>query len=159
MKYFYVTLLTVAAIAVLPRATIAVEAPDPATASRLQSAADAAWRLRLTTTQGSTRTLASPRIDVTGVTASGSRSPRLVRWEEIQRLETQRPARGRGFAFGALIGLGVGLVATLAVADQFSGADPSAALIVLIPVGVGSSALIGGAIGAVTASTSQPLYP
>ena len=159
MKDLCANLLVLAAVAALAHPSMAVEAPDPETASRLQSAASAAWRVKLTTTQGSARTLESPRIDVTGVTASGSRTPRLVRWEEIQRLETKRPARGRGFAYGALIGLGVGLVATAVVAEKFGGADPSAALIVLIPVGVGSSALIGGAIGAVTASTSQPLYP
>lgn len=59
----------------------------------------------------------------------------------------------------ASIGLGVGVVAALASADALNESNPSAAATVLIPIGAASCALIGGGIGAVTAATSERLYP
>lgn len=160
-------LIGVALLAALAGPAPAAPAPDSLTALRLQSAANAAWRVKLTTTRA-TYLLEAPRLDLAGVTVARPDRPlfgagvgveRRVSWSEIERLEVQRPARGRGFARGALIGLGVGLVAALASADALNESNPSAAATVLIPIGAASCALIGGGIGAVTAATSERLYP
>lgn len=147
----------------------AAEPPDSATVIRLQSAADSAWRVRVVTNRA-TYLLIAPRMDAQGVTISKQDNPpalitprdfqpteKRVAWAEVERLDTERSAVGRGALRGVLAGAAIGGLAVL-TSDSDSEWSGSGWTILSITL----SALLGGGIGALMGfgtGISSPLYP
>lgn len=150
-------LLAAATSFVIANAASAAPAPDSATLVRLQAAADSSWRVRLTTNRA-TYLLVAPRIEASGVVVERRDSPpalvtigspsqpeKRIPWAEIERIDSERSAAGRGALRGALTGAAIGGVLMLAMDPTF-GSEEADGLWPFFALGVSTAS--GGLIGA-----------
>ena len=104
-----------------PGPAYALTAPDSVRLESLQEVSDSAWRMRVVTRRG-TFEMSKPRFDSAGVHIASSHGhaalltvghvppdERLVRWSDIERVDSGRGTRaGQGALIGLAVGAGLG---------------------------------------------------
>jgi hypothetical protein len=118
-----------------PGSAHAIPLPDSAQIASLQSAGDSARWVRVTTRRGLFETT-RPTFDPEGVhilsthgrsallTVGKSAVPgRLVRWSDVERLDTGRSGMGRGALIGLAVGVGMGALELSNGPDGFEDGD------------------------------------
>jgi hypothetical protein len=117
---FAAALVPLLALAASAAPSLAVAPPDSMHLVRLQAACDSAWRVRVTGSQA-VYELTRPQVGERGIqlhhedrppalVTFGEPAPsgRWLAWSDIERIETQRSAAGRGALIGFTLGAVVG---------------------------------------------------